>query len=135
MPLNLSTVIPTVLTCNIHFRSPTPDLASRGPGDALALELLLTEVFLDVVAGHVQGHLDVAKARLRVHELRLEAFVRGDRTIVALEEQLQRVHRLALQRRRFVLHGVAGDRLLQEYRQRNHLVDAIDAGRRDRMEA
>ena len=90
------------------------------PGDALALELVLAEVLLDLVPRDVQLALDDPRAGMGIDKVLVELVLHP--LIVTAEVDLERVGGLAVQRRRLVLDDVGVDGLEEEDRQ-------ISAGR------
>lgn len=104
-----------VLTSNVDSRRLALDLPRSGPGDALALELILAKVLLDVIPRDVELAIDDSRAGVRVHEVLLLRVLRPQ--VVAAEVDLQRVGGLAAQSRGFVFDDERVDGLREEDRQ------------------
>lgn len=103
-----------VLTSDIDDRRLTLDLPRSGPGDALAL-VLLVEVLLDEIPRDVELAIDDPRARVRVHEVLLLRVLLP--LVVTTEVNLQRVGGLAAQSGGLVLHDEGVDGLREEDRQ------------------
>lgn len=103
------------LTGNIDDSRLAINVPAAGPGDALALELVLAEVLLDLVARYVELALDYPGARVRIDKVLLEVVL--DALAVAAKVDLEGVRGLAVQGRRLVLHDVGVDGLGEEDRQ------------------
>lgn len=74
------------LTSNIYGRRLTLDLSRSGPSDALALELVLAKVLLDMIPRDVELAVDDPRSRVGIHKVLLLRLLRSH--IVATEVDL-----------------------------------------------